>query len=763
MVILWNLEKEERRKMKKILSILMTLLIILSTFTMFTPQAKAQHNIVSLPAGCRRFGDPSDPTLDESRLLIDLDIAGQGQTSYVDLGETVSATCTFQIYSGAGNPSEINQGFFIMSWTPSWPPSSEYYRAVWNGISGVYPGMTRTESFSFPAPTTPGTYYLYWCGEAHYSIPQAVNSYDQDLGVPGTPAHAKIVVESGQPPGELVSLPDGAKNIDPTNPNLDESRLLIEIDIGGQGQTAYVNKGETVSGSCAYQIYSGAGNPSEINQGFFVMSWTPSWPATSGYYIPIWNGISGVSPGVTNLESFSFTAPTTPGTYYLYWCGGAEYSLADAVVRYNQPLTLPAHAKIVVGSPWEDSDGDGIENFLDLEGSEQSLVDHGFDETLIDVSTAVASFWKWDIEFKVYILWPETEDDVTRLTEWVKEQTSSEDYDFITSDLEDHHIPFTAIVEVPKSFLAKIWPVGFAFELLPADSTDNKVRWMLTIGYSDLDTFANIYLHFQDPHSIPQNVLAKLAYSFPCITDGEEKISEITGELLWFRFTRPYEFSRDNVGKFALGLVISLLGLIVPGSTAAEIASHIGSFFFSFISDYVYEMLLQLEQLEESLLQRIADLLLVKLADLQGDVDSALFIDNNFVLGSHDNTTITNSTYGEYLGDFLTELLFIYPDEIVDHDATIVLSTQNIVQPENISLNWLSFKDGDLAANGTFEEQISEISILPLDYEIEWTGNTPFVVPEFQSSLALQLFMIATLLAAIFYKRKTRIFAHGYG
>ncbi len=122
--------------MKKILSVAMISLIVLSTFSMLSPQVEAEpeHDIVSLPAGCRRFDDPSDPTLDESRLLIDLEIAGQGQTVYTNPSETVSGTCTYQIYSGAGNPSEINQGFFIMSWTPSWPAPEGYYipNMEWN-------------------------------------------------------------------------------------------------------------------------------------------------------------------------------------------------------------------------------------------------------------------------------------------------------------------------------------------------------------------------------------------------------------------------------------------------------------------------------------------------------------------------------------------------------------------------------------------------------------------------------------------------------
>jgi hypothetical protein len=150
---------------------------------------------------------------------------------------------------------------------------------------------------------------------------------------------------------EIVTLPAGCRSYDTSDLGLDQSRLLISLGLSGSGQTVYVNPGDTVTGVCTYQIYSGAGNPNEINQGFFIMSWTPSWPPPSGYYIPIWNGISGVYPGVTNTADFSFRAPTTPGTYYLYWCGGAHYSMQLAVSMYNQQLTLPAHAKIVVAIP----------------------------------------------------------------------------------------------------------------------------------------------------------------------------------------------------------------------------------------------------------------------------------------------------------------------------------------------------------------------------------------------------------------------------
>lgn len=163
------------------------------------------------------------------------------------------------------------------------------------------------------------------------------------------------VFEIAQPPvDELYPLPAGAKPF-PSGTDLLECCLLIDLDTEGSGQVVYAEPDQTLSASCTFQRYSGAGNPSEISQAFFIMSWTPSWPAPEGYYIPIYHGMPGVYPGVTRTTSFSFTGPSTPGTYYLYWCHEAHYSMRQAVNSYDQPLDLPAHAKIIVGSQeeWE--------------------------------------------------------------------------------------------------------------------------------------------------------------------------------------------------------------------------------------------------------------------------------------------------------------------------------------------------------------------------------------------------------------------------
>jgi len=148
-------------------------------------------DVISLPAGSRRV-DPEDLTLEESKLLKSISLNSGGQTITVNPGETISVGCTYQLWSSI-NPNEIDQLFFIYSWTPSWPPPSDYYHGVYHGIPGLYPGVSGSDSFTLTAPSSPGTYYLYWCSGAHYSIPQAVNEYDQALSPPG---HAKIIVKS---------------------------------------------------------------------------------------------------------------------------------------------------------------------------------------------------------------------------------------------------------------------------------------------------------------------------------------------------------------------------------------------------------------------------------------------------------------------------------------------------------------------------------------------------------------------------------------
>jgi len=142
---------------------------------------------------------------------------------------------------------------------------------------------------------------------------------------------------------DLYSLPSGAKMY---NGELDTETILLSIS----QSVVTASPSETVTLTTTYQVWS-SGGPGIIKQAFFIVSWTPSWPPPTGYYIPLYNGQPGYYPGVTETKNFSITAPSTAGTYYLWFGSGAHYSMQDAVNQYVNPLTLPAHAKIILGSP----------------------------------------------------------------------------------------------------------------------------------------------------------------------------------------------------------------------------------------------------------------------------------------------------------------------------------------------------------------------------------------------------------------------------
>jgi N-acetylneuraminic acid mutarotase len=139
---------------------------------------------------------------------------------------------------------------------------------------------------------------------------------------------------------DLYTLPVGAE--DP-NAVLDSETILNSVS----GQTIKASLGSTVSIDMTYQIWSSAG-PGIIKQALLIFSWTPSWPPPSGYYIPLYNGQPGYAPGVTQTTTVQITVPSDPGTYYVWFGSGAEYSMQDAVNKYANPLSTPAHIKIIV-------------------------------------------------------------------------------------------------------------------------------------------------------------------------------------------------------------------------------------------------------------------------------------------------------------------------------------------------------------------------------------------------------------------------------
>jgi len=141
---------------------------------------------------------------------------------------------------------------------------------------------------------------------------------------------------------ELYSLPAYAKT--PEN-KLSNTHILKSVS---PGQEISASPGQEVFMDLQYQLWA-PDNPNEIDQLFFIASWTPSWPPPSGYYVPIYNGIPGLYPGVTRITEVRLRAPSAAGVFYLWFCMCAHYSMGQAVNEYKRPLTMPAHIRLVVG------------------------------------------------------------------------------------------------------------------------------------------------------------------------------------------------------------------------------------------------------------------------------------------------------------------------------------------------------------------------------------------------------------------------------
>ena len=153
---------------------------------------------------------------------------------------------------------------------------------------------------------------------------------------------------------ELYSLPARPKNSNNVLYEIGVWLLNLDVDpnTSGDQQVVYASPGETISVTAQYQVWTPpeVGSPGVIWQLFFIYSWTPDWPPPPGHYAPLYDGIPGRYPGVTETKTFQVTVPSTPGTYYLWFCMSQHYSMEQAIAEFTTPLTLPAHAKIVVQS-----------------------------------------------------------------------------------------------------------------------------------------------------------------------------------------------------------------------------------------------------------------------------------------------------------------------------------------------------------------------------------------------------------------------------
>jgi hypothetical protein len=114
-------------------------------------------------------------------------------------------------------------------------------------------------------------------------------------------------------------------------------------------QTLKVSAGEMISLTINYEIWQGS-NPSERDQLLLIFSWTPTWPPSSGYYVGIYDGVPTAYPGYSGDKVVEIQAPSVSGTYYIWFCFGANYGIDKAAEDFKEPLSTPAHIKIIVES-----------------------------------------------------------------------------------------------------------------------------------------------------------------------------------------------------------------------------------------------------------------------------------------------------------------------------------------------------------------------------------------------------------------------------
>jgi tRNA A-37 threonylcarbamoyl transferase component Bud32 len=169
----------KRIKLEKLFTLGIILLLFASTFSTFTFQIGSSivYSMGDPNADIEPITLPHTWNYGITCYYLDLDLSREGyqQSITVKPGQNVEAEIKFQRWSGAGNPSEINQVFLLYSWSTSWNPPS-MYTPLWDGISGAYPGITKVVRFSFIAPKEPGTYYIWIRGDAMYTMEDALSN-----------------------------------------------------------------------------------------------------------------------------------------------------------------------------------------------------------------------------------------------------------------------------------------------------------------------------------------------------------------------------------------------------------------------------------------------------------------------------------------------------------------------------------------------------------------------------------------------------------
>nr|MDO8135588.1 hypothetical protein [Candidatus Njordarchaeum guaymaensis] len=220
--------------------------------------------------------------------------------------------------------------------------------------------------------------YLRWAeGYLEYDVIKAAPGYSTyvaqgmefegvlEVGAQGSvgpeKAQAKtfiLVTDETRP--QLMSLPSGGRANN--NTEYSETLILRNLDLNltspEEDQSVTVDPEEEVKGRLRCQVWSLGLNSTQRWQLFLLPSWTAEWPPPIGFLV--YDGVPGEQlylpaerrfiyvPSQQIIVEFTIKVPKLPGMYFLWFCFSNELNATHAFSKFTHPLTLPAHARIIV-------------------------------------------------------------------------------------------------------------------------------------------------------------------------------------------------------------------------------------------------------------------------------------------------------------------------------------------------------------------------------------------------------------------------------
>jgi hypothetical protein len=195
---------------------------------------------------------------------------------------------------------------------------------AYNGVPGVFPGDTGFEAVTLTAPSTPGRYPVVVEYHWQFNCADALANYGSGGAVaPQVIGQITVVIPTATPTN--TPAPFMGFNVS-------------AINLNGSGSTVSVPAGEPVVVSYNYQVFSDP-CPGCITQLVTGLGAPGTHDGSCTY-----NGVPGVSPGVTGSENTTLMAPSTPGTYNVtveyHW----QFNCTDALTFYGTGAAVPVRA-----------------------------------------------------------------------------------------------------------------------------------------------------------------------------------------------------------------------------------------------------------------------------------------------------------------------------------------------------------------------------------------------------------------------------------